>query len=44
VAPAYRKIFWVMRSGFTALNIVSLQKRRVKIPRESSLWIKPDLG
>jgi phytoene synthase len=44
VAPAYRKIYWVLRSGFTALNVVSLQKRRVKIPRESSLWIKPDLG
>jgi phytoene synthase len=42
VAPAYRKIYWVMRSGFTALRVVSLQKKRVTIPRESSLWIKPD--
>jgi phytoene synthase len=44
VAPAYRKIYWVMRSGFTALRVVSLQKKRVEIPRESSLWIKPDRG
>ena len=44
VAPAYIKIFWAMSSGFTALRVVSLQKRRVNIPRDSNLWIKSDLG
>ena len=44
VSPGYRKIYWVMRGGFTALHVVGLQKRRVKIPRDSKLWIKPDFG
>lgn len=39
--PHYRKIFWVLRGGVTALSAAGAAKSRTMSPRSPDLWMKP---
>lgn len=41
--PTGRKLYWVIRGGLRAMGALVLDRRRMAIPRDADLWIKPDL-
>ncbi len=41
--PHYRKIFWLMRGGITALSAAGTTKSRTMSPRAADLWMKPGI-
>lgn len=41
--PHYRKIFWLMRGGITALSAAGTTKGRTISPRSPDLWMKPGI-
>jgi len=44
ISPRYRKIYWLMRGGITALSATSLQKGQAMAARPADLWMKPGLS
>ncbi len=43
IVPTWRKLYWVVRGGLRAVGALVLDRRRMVIPRDADLWIKPDL-
>jgi phytoene synthase len=44
IAPRYRKLYWLMRGGVTALSAASLHKGQAMAPRSPDLWTKAELS
>jgi phytoene synthase len=42
--PTYRKLYWVMRGGFSAMSAVGFHKGKNMRPRDPTLWLKPGLA